>query len=137
MRNNNPTDRHGVECALRRTRLHKEGRQSHARGQGPVEPGDAKGTPAGGRIAGRATLVQPVYPHDGIDPRHDRKDLALPDGSIDVALVNGIFNLNPARKAIFRELACVVAGGGVVCAAELILIEPLPEEQRNPSNWFA
>ena len=65
------------------------------------------------------------------------EDLPLSDGSIDVALVNGIFNLNPARKAICRELARVVAGGGMVYAAELILIEPLPEEQRNQSNWFA
>lgn len=41
---------------------------------------------------------------------------ALPvgTGSIDVAMVNGIFNLNPERGAIFSELARVLKGGGVV-----------------------
>ena len=52
--------------------------------------------------------------------------LPLRDGSIAVALVNGIFNLNPARGAIFRELARVLQPGGSVYAAELVLREPLP-----------
>ena len=34
------------------------------------------------------------------------------DGSIDVALVNGIFNLSAARAAISRELTRVVRPGG-------------------------
>jgi ubiquinone/menaquinone biosynthesis C-methylase UbiE len=58
--------------------------------------------------------------------------------AIDVALVNGIFNLNPARQAIFRELARVVRRGGTVYAAELVLQAPLPPEvQESTSNWFA
>ncbi|MFQ5929424.1 MAG: hypothetical protein ACE5MK_06980 [Acidobacteriota bacterium] len=57
---------------------------------------------------------------------------------IDVALVNGIFNLNPKRDAIFRELGRVVRGGGVLYAAELILCEPLPGEiPESEANWFA
>ncbi len=64
--------------------------------------------------------------------------LPLSDGSIDVALVNGIFNLNPARTEIFGELARVVSPGGVVCAAELILKEPLPQAaQVDEASWFA
>jgi ubiquinone/menaquinone biosynthesis C-methylase UbiE len=64
--------------------------------------------------------------------------LPLADDTIDVALVNGIFNLNPARTAIFRELARVVAPGGAVYAAELILKEPLPSEVRqDEASWFA
>jgi ubiquinone/menaquinone biosynthesis C-methylase UbiE len=35
--------------------------------------------------------------------RGDAERLPLETGSIDVALVNGIFNLNPARTEIFRE----------------------------------
>lgn len=65
------------------------------------------------------------------------ESLPLPDNSVNVALVNGIFNLNPARKAIFRELARVVRQDGAVYAAELILLDPLPEDQRNQANWFA
>ena len=68
----------------------------------------------------------------------DAEHLPLSDTSIDVALVNGIFNLNPNRSAIFRELARVVRPGGTVFCAELILSEPLPETERAcPTNWFA
>ena len=68
----------------------------------------------------------------------DAEKLPIEDGSIDVALVNGIFNLNPERDAIFRELARVVREEGVVYAAELILQEPLPLEIRNSeADWFA
>ena len=68
----------------------------------------------------------------------DAERLPLEDGSIDVALVNGIFNLNPDRSAIFRELARVVREDGAVYAAEIILREPLPKEvQESETNWFA
>jgi ubiquinone/menaquinone biosynthesis C-methylase UbiE len=64
--------------------------------------------------------------------------LTLEDRSIDVALVNGIFNLNPARELIFQELARVVRPGGAVYGAEIILRESLPPEtQANETNWFA
>lgn len=64
--------------------------------------------------------------------------LPVKDGSIDVALVNGIFNLNPWRDAIFAELARVVRSGGAVYAAELILREPLPPDVgESEADWFA
>jgi arsenite methyltransferase len=66
------------------------------------------------------------------------EDLPLDNGSVDVALVNGLFNLNPAREAIFRELARVVRPGGSVFAAELTLREPAPAgEAANLDDWFA
>jgi len=68
----------------------------------------------------------------------DAERLPIADGEIDVAIVNGIFNLNPAREAIFRELARVVRPAGTVYAAELTLSQPLPPEARaNESDWFA
>jgi arsenite methyltransferase len=68
----------------------------------------------------------------------DAERLPIEDREIDVAIVNGIFNLNPAREAIFRELARVVRPAGTVYAAELILSQPLPLEARaNESDWFA
>jgi ubiquinone/menaquinone biosynthesis C-methylase UbiE len=68
----------------------------------------------------------------------DAERLFLENACIDVALVNGIFNLNPARYLIFRELARVMRPGGAVYAAEIILREPLPpEEQASETNWFA
>jgi ubiquinone/menaquinone biosynthesis C-methylase UbiE len=68
----------------------------------------------------------------------DAEGLTLPDASVDVALVNGIFNLNPRRTEIFDELARVVRPGGNVFAAELVLVQQLPEAGRTcPTNWFA
>ncbi|MBW2455492.1 MAG: methyltransferase domain-containing protein [Deltaproteobacteria bacterium] len=64
--------------------------------------------------------------------------LPLATASVDVALVNGIFNLNPARDAIFAELARVVRPDGILWIAELVLTGPLSEEAaRDESNWFA
>ena len=68
----------------------------------------------------------------------DAESLPLRDESIGIVLANGIFNLNPARQSIFRELGRVVRRGGVIYAAELILKEPLPPgQQTSESNWFA
>lgn len=70
--------------------------------------------------------------------RADAERLPIQDGSLDVALVNGIFNLNPAREQIFKELARVIRGGGSVFAAELILREPLPPGTVfTEADWFA
>jgi ubiquinone/menaquinone biosynthesis C-methylase UbiE len=68
----------------------------------------------------------------------DAERLPLADGSVDVALANGIFNLNPMRDEIVRELARVVRLGGVVYAAELVLREGAPTPDRvDEANWFA
>jgi ubiquinone/menaquinone biosynthesis C-methylase UbiE len=79
--------------------------------------------------------------------RADAESLPLEDASADVALVNGIFNLNPARGAIFKELARVVRSGGAVYASEIVVrdlprvIKPavrlIRSFQRNAANWFA
>jgi arsenite methyltransferase len=69
--------------------------------------------------------------------RASAEALPLADGSVDVALVNGIFNLNPARQAIFGELSRVVRSGGRVYAGELILREPLPPTELTEASWFA
>ena len=57
--------------------------------------------------------------------------LPLPTASVDVALVNGIFNLNPTRARIFRELARVVRPGGSVYAAEIVLASPLSAQEKS------
>ncbi len=70
--------------------------------------------------------------------RADAEHLPVDDASIDVAIVNGLINLNPARDEIFRQLARVVRPGGSVYCAEVVLQEPLPpEEAANIANWFA
>jgi len=66
------------------------------------------------------------------------EELPLASQSIDAVMVNGIFNLNPARDAIFKELARVVKPGGSVYAAELILRNALPAaEKPSLDDWFA
>jgi len=68
----------------------------------------------------------------------DAERLPIEDGEIDLAIVNGIFNLNPARDAIFRELARVIRSSGSAYVAELILSHPLPPDIRTgESAWFA
>lgn len=69
--------------------------------------------------------------------RGDAECMPLPNASVDVALVNGIFNLNPARGAIFRELARVIRPGGAAYAAELVLAQPLAGELKSAADWFA
>lgn len=70
--------------------------------------------------------------------RGDAEHLPLETGSVDVALVNGIFNLNPARSEIFSELARVVRPGGVVYAAELIAQETVTTSGTfTEAEWFA
>lgn len=68
----------------------------------------------------------------------DAEAIPLETGSIDVALVNGIFNLNPQRSAIFKELARVTRVGGSVFAAELVLKGPLAaESEPTDADWFS
>ena len=70
--------------------------------------------------------------------RADAEELSLNTSSVDVALVNGIFNLNLSRKQIVRELARVLRPGGKAYAAELILAGPLPPNvTQTDADWFA
>jgi arsenite methyltransferase len=65
------------------------------------------------------------------------EQLPLADHTLDVVLINGIFNLNPARAMIFQELARVVRPGGAVFAAEIILSAALDDAERSTANWFS
>ncbi|MBZ5725551.1 MAG: methyltransferase domain-containing protein [Acidobacteriia bacterium] len=66
------------------------------------------------------------------------ENLPLRSGSIAVAIANGIFNLNPNRTTIFRELARVLQEDGVVYSSELVLRGPLPlGHAGSEADWFA
>lgn len=68
----------------------------------------------------------------------DAEKLPVVAGSMDVAIVNGIFNLNPRRDQIFSELARVVKPGGAVYAAEIVLAGPLPKgEHESADSWLS
>lgn len=68
----------------------------------------------------------------------DAEHLPLEDESMDIVLVNGIFNLNPYRERLFREVSRVLLPGGAVYASELVLSAPLSESERgDASHWFS
>ncbi len=82
--------------------------------------------------ARQAGIDRAVYAQAGAE------QLPLADRSIDIALVNGIFNLNPKRSEIFREIGRVVRDDGAVYAAEIVLREPLPpDRKKSEADWFA
>ena len=64
--------------------------------------------------------------------------LPFDDGTFDVALVNGIFNLNPSRNELFQELVRVIRPGGALYGAEIILSDPMDDEKRTGlASWFS
>lgn len=101
----------------------------------------------GGRVVGvdfSATMLERARraaDTAGLAPsfvRASAERLPCRDAAFDHALVNGIFNLNPARGEIFWELARCVRPGGTLYAAELVLRAPLPAEARSATaNWLA
>lgn len=63
--------------------------------------------------------------------------IPLPDGSVDLVAVNGIYNLSPDKTAVMREVARVLLPGGRTIFAEIVLKAPLPEEiRKNINDWF-
>ena len=66
------------------------------------------------------------------------ESLPLENASMDVALINGIFNLNPRRTEIFEQLARVLRRGGEAFVAELILKAPTqPSAEYSDADWFS
>ncbi len=91
-----------------------------------------------GSMLARARQAATAYGTRVTFCRGDAEQLPLAEASVDMALVNGIFNLNPARGQIFRELARVVRPGGCVFAAELVLREAVAKPTEfTEAEWFA
>jgi len=59
-----------------------------------------------------------------------------PDASFTAVLMNGILNLNPRRADIVAEVKRLLAPGGRMYGAELVLTNPLEPGQKTMSNWF-
>lgn len=76
----------------------------------------------------------------------DAERLPVEDNSIDIAMANGIFNLNPLRGMIFSELVRVLKPDGAFYGAELIRIDSgstttdqcrtADAEQNSLNDWF-
>ncbi len=64
-------------------------------------------------------------------------NIPLPDGSVDLVAVNGIYNLSPDKIAVMREVVRVLRPGGRTIFAEIVLKAPLPEKiRKNINDWF-
>jgi len=63
--------------------------------------------------------------------------LSVDDGVIDVAIVNGIFNLCPEKPAVAHELGRVLRPGGRAVVAEITFSKALPPATLQSSeDWF-
>lgn len=68
----------------------------------------------------------------------DAGHLPLATASVDVVLANGIFNLNPERQGLFREMARVLRPGGRAFAAELVFTQPQSAQGvRDINDWLS
>jgi arsenite methyltransferase len=70
----------------------------------------------------RATNVKFV---DGL-----AEDLPFPDESIDVVISNGVINLCPDKRAVYRELYRVLAPGGRLQIADVVVQRPVPDSAK-------
>jgi SAM-dependent methyltransferase len=56
------------------------------------------------------------------------EEIPLPDGSMDVAISNGVLNLSTRKSRVLAETMRVLRPGGRVSITDLVLTEALPED---------
>jgi ubiquinone/menaquinone biosynthesis C-methylase UbiE len=62
--------------------------------------------------------------------------LPLADQSVDVVLVNGLFNLTPDKEAVVRELQRVLRQSGRIVASEIVITDGKPAARPDLESWF-
>src|SRR5262249_41588859 len=64
--------------------------------------------------------------------------LPFEDSSFDLAISNGVLNLVPDKDAAFREIARVLRSGGNFVAADIVVMQTIPEEVlKSVDAWSA
>jgi arsenite methyltransferase len=62
--------------------------------------------------------------------------LPLPDGSVDVVISNGVFNLCPDKPAVLAEVFQVLRPGGPLQMADILLHDgATPKEVAHKGEW--
>lgn len=64
------------------------------------------------------------------------ESLPIASGSIDVAVVNGLFNLAPDKTAVASELRRVLHPHARLIGAEIVIVDERPPEQLDLEAWF-
>jgi arsenite methyltransferase len=62
--------------------------------------------------------------------------IPLPDAAVDVAVVNGLFNLAPDKGAVVSELRRVLRPGGRLVGAEIAITDDRAPGDFDPESWF-
>jgi ubiquinone/menaquinone biosynthesis C-methylase UbiE len=62
--------------------------------------------------------------------------LPLADESIDVTLVNGLFNLTPDKAAVVTEVHRVLRPAGRVVGSEIVITDGQPAAGLDLESWF-
>src|SRR5262245_5018738 len=69
--------------------------------------------------------------------RGEMEDIPLPDGSVDVAISNGVLNLSARKSRALAEIFRVRRPGGRICIADLTVEGDLPPEVANDQSAWA
>ena len=67
----------------------------------------------------------------------EMEDIPLPDGSVDVAISNGVLNLSARKSRALAESYRVLGPGGRICMADLTVEGELPPEVANDQSAWA
>src|SRR5690606_36680705 len=83
------------------------------------------------RAALEAGLADRVSIHEGT-----YEALPVASESVDVVLSNGVVNLAPDKRQVFREIARVLCPGGRLYLADVVVQRELTQSAReNPDLW--